>query len=62
MVIISIEEQNFKEMLKQALLELFEEQQDVSLDPVAETLADAGGGEAFPEGETSATAGEAGLL
>jgi hypothetical protein len=50
MVTISVEEQNFKDMLKQALLELFEERHDLFRDLMAETLEDAGLSAAIQEG------------
>jgi len=53
MVTISVEEQNFKDMLKQALLELFEERQDLFHDLMLEVLEDAGLSAAIQEGETS---------
>jgi hypothetical protein len=55
MVTISVEEQDFKDMLKQALLELFEERQDLFRDLMVEALEDVGLSAAIREGEATAS-------
>jgi hypothetical protein len=55
MVTISVEEQDFKELLKQAIIELLEERQDVFRELFAEAIEDAGLINAIREGEAAPT-------
>jgi hypothetical protein len=51
MVNITLEEQDLKELLKQALLELLGERQDLFLELFAEAIEDVGLARAIEEGE-----------
>ena len=53
MVSISLEEQDMKDLLKQAILELLEERQDLFLELFAEAIEDVGLVRAIEEGEAT---------
>jgi hypothetical protein len=55
MVTLSLEEQQLKDIVKQALLELFEERQDLVETLFLEALEDWGLLQAIKEGETTET-------
>jgi ferritin-like metal-binding protein YciE len=48
---LTIDEQNIKRLLKEALLELFEERQELFYELVSEVIADAGLIQAIKDGE-----------
>ena len=48
---LTIDEQNMKRILKEALLELFEERQDLFYELISEVIEDAGLTQAIKEGE-----------
>ncbi len=50
---LTIDEQNMKRLLKEALLELFEERQELFYQLVSEVIEDAGLLQAIKEGEDS---------
>jgi ribosomal protein S18 acetylase RimI-like enzyme len=53
MITLNVEEQQLKDILKQALLEIFEERQDLAVALFQETLEDWGLLQAIQEGETT---------
>jgi hypothetical protein len=55
MVTISVEEQDFKDLLKQAIIELLEERQDLFQELFTEAIEDLGLINAIKEGETTPT-------
>lgn len=55
MITLNVEEQQLKDLLKQALLEILEERQDLAVALFQETLEDWGLLQAIREGETTDT-------
>ena len=55
MITLNLEEQQLKDIFKQALLEIFEERQDLAEALFQETLEDCGLLQAIREGETTET-------
>lgn len=58
MTVLSLEDKRMKELMKQALLELFQERRDLFHDLFEELLEEAGLANAMREGETSGIVSE----